>query len=111
LLRKYLLDLWARVRAKMTNRMSKKAQAADTKQSDIEYIISKQRKQMATRAEKIAEKKLDAEISAIYHKHCNGIQIMIMDMPKIFDVAKKARLEGRDMTDAIVNFVQSIRKN
>jgi hypothetical protein len=64
-----------------------------------------------TRAEKIAAKKLDAEINKLYCENCSGIQIDIMDISKVFDVAKKARAEGRDMKDAIVSFVQTIRKN
>lgn len=64
-----------------------------------------------TRAEKIAAKKLDTEISKLYHESCNGIQINMMDIPKVFEAAKKARTEGRDMKEAIVSFVQSIRKN
>ena len=58
-----------------------------------------------------ADKLLDAEITRIYTQTCNGIQINIMDIPKVFAEAKKARAEGRDMKDAIVSFVQKIRKN
>jgi ferritin-like metal-binding protein YciE len=64
-----------------------------------------------TRAEKIAAKKLDAEINKLYHQHCSNIQIDIMDISKVFEVAKKARAEGRDMASAIISFVQTIRKN
>ncbi len=58
-----------------------------------------------------AEKALDAEIDALYREHCNGIQVSIMDIPRIFAHAKQARAEGRDMKEAIVSFVNSIRKN
>lgn len=64
-----------------------------------------------TRKEKQLEKALDAEISRVYAQNCSGIQIDIFDIGKVFAVAKKAHSEGRDMRAAIVNFVETIRKN
>ena len=58
-----------------------------------------------------AEKALDNEIDALYREHCCNIQISIMDIPRVFEEARKARAEGRDMKEAIVSFVNSIRKN
>jgi len=58
-----------------------------------------------------ADKALDREIDALYREHCCNIQVSIMDIPRIFAEAKKARAEGRDMKEAIVSFVNSIRKN
>ena len=58
-----------------------------------------------------ADKALDNEISKLYHQNCANIAINIMDIPKVFAEAKKARAEGRDMKEAIVSFVESIRKN
>lgn len=58
-----------------------------------------------------ADKLLDKEITAIYTRECSGIQINIMDIPRVYAEAKKAKSEGRDMRDAIVAFVQTIRKN
>jgi hypothetical protein len=66
---------------------------------------------MTTRAEKIAAKKLDNEIEALYTKNCSNIQISIWDISKVYAEARKARAEGRDMEQAIIGFVQSIRKN
>lgn len=66
---------------------------------------------MATRAEKSAAKKLDAEISKLYQENCSNITINMMDIPAIFAEAKKARQEGRDMKEAIISFVNKIRKN
>jgi cystathionine beta-lyase/cystathionine gamma-synthase len=64
-----------------------------------------------TRAEKIAANKLDKEISKLFHENCSNIQINMMDIPKVFAAAKRARMEGRDMKEEIIFFVQSIRKN
>lgn len=58
-----------------------------------------------------ADKALDREINKLYNENCSGIQINIMDIPKVFAEARKARAEGRDMKEAIVSFVNSIRKN
>lgn len=65
---------------------------------------------MATRKTK-AEKALDNEIDAIYRQHCCNIQVDIMAIPSIFAEARKARAEGRDMKDAIIAYVNSIRRN
>ena len=58
-----------------------------------------------------ADKALDREIDKLYRENCANIAISIMDIPKVFTEAKKARAEGRDMKGAIVSFVNSIRKN
>lgn len=58
-----------------------------------------------------ADKALDREIDKLYRENCANVAINIMDIPKVFAEAKKARAEGRDMKEAIVSFVNSIRKN
>lgn len=58
-----------------------------------------------------ADKALDREIDELYRTHCSNIAIDVFDIPKVFAEAKKARAEGRDMKEAIVSFVNSIRKN
>lgn len=58
-----------------------------------------------------ADKALDREIDKLYRENCTNIQINIMDIPRVFAEARKARAEGRDMKDAIIAFVNSIRKN
>lgn len=65
----------------------------------------------AERTAKRAAKALDNEIDEIYRKNCSGIQVNILDIPQIFDEGRKARAEGRDVKEAIVSFVQTIRKN
>jgi len=57
------------------------------------------------------EKALDREIDKLYRENCSGIVINIFDIPKVFAEGRKARAEGRDMKDAIVSFVNQIRKN
>lgn len=65
---------------------------------------------MAKRQTK-AEKALDAEINRLYTQNCAGIQVSILDIPSIFDEARKAKFEGRDMKQAIIDYVNKIRKN
>ena len=62
-------------------------------------------------AEKRAAKKIDEQINRAYVTKCSGVQIDIMDISKVFDVGRKALSEGRDLDTAIVEFVQTIRKN
>lgn len=57
------------------------------------------------------DKALDREIDKLYRENCANIAIDIMDITKVFAVARKARAEGQDMKEAIVSFVNSIRKN
>lgn len=64
-----------------------------------------------TRAEKSAAKKLDLQISAAYHEACDGVQIDIFDIGRVFDEGKKALVEGRDLKTALREFVEGIRKN
>lgn len=58
-----------------------------------------------------AEKALDKQIEAIYYANCSGIQIDIFDICKVFAAGKKAHVEGRDIKEAIVSFVETVRKN
>jgi hypothetical protein len=66
--------------------------------------------------------KLDKRIESIYYKRCSGIQIDIMDIPKIFNVARAAYMDipellrseeyvTRELTKTIVFYVDTIRKN
>lgn len=54
---------------------------------------------------------LDKEISKLFRENCEGIQIPMMDIPKVYAVAKQARADGHDMKTAIIQFVNTIRKN
>jgi hypothetical protein len=64
-----------------------------------------------TRAEKSAAKKLDAEIERLYRQNCAGIQISVWDIDKVFQVARQAHAQGKDVKTTIIEFVESIRKN
>jgi hypothetical protein len=63
------------------------------------------------RAKARVDKKLEAEINAVYCASCAGVEIDLFDIPKVFDVGRKAKAEGRDLKEAIVAFVQTVRKN
>ena len=58
-----------------------------------------------------ADKALDKEIDELYRTNCSNIAIDIFDIPKVFAKAKQARAEGKDMKEAIISFVNSVRKN
>jgi hypothetical protein len=56
-----------------------------------------------------AEKHIDKQIEAVYREHCSGVQINMLDIPKVFDEGRKAIAEGRDLKTAIVDFVKTIQ--
>jgi hypothetical protein len=58
-----------------------------------------------------SSKKLDKEIEAIYYANCSGVQINIMDIPKIFDAGRMAYAAGQPMAPAILAKVAELRKN
>jgi len=58
-----------------------------------------------------AEKRLDDEIDRIYRAHCNGVQVNVLDLGKIFAAGHLAAREGRDMTAAILECVARVRLN
>lgn len=65
---------------------------------------------MAARKTK-AEKALDTQIERIYYANCSGIQINMLDIPKVFAAGRAAALAGTDITAAIVTTVAAIRVN
>lgn len=58
-----------------------------------------------------AEKKLDAAIERIYYSRCSGVQINIMDIPKVFAAGHAAAAAGADIEAAIVARVAELRLN
>jgi hypothetical protein len=64
-----------------------------------------------TRAEKIAYNKAERAIERAYGETCKGVEINVMDIGKVFAEGRKALAEGRDLKEAIVAFVATIRLN
>lgn len=58
-----------------------------------------------------SKKEVDKAIEQAYYRNCSGVQVLMTDIPKIFEEGHKAISEGRDLDAAIVAFVNSIRKN
>ena len=59
-------------------------------------------------------RKVDKRIEAAYLGTCKGVQVSMMDIPKIFAEGRKAVAEGADdeaLRARIVAFVETIRKN
>lgn len=56
----------------------------------------------------------DKRISAAYHARCNGIQVSVMDLGKIYKAGQGAIDAGANdaaLGDAVAAFVDTIRKN
>jgi hypothetical protein len=67
-----------------------------------------------TRAEKIKRNRDDKLIEQAYYATCSGIQIDILDIPKVFEAgrAELARGTGYDALKLAVRaYVDTIRKN
>ena len=65
---------------------------------------------MATKADKLADRRIDRA----YRKNCEGIQIDVFDISKVFAVGRAAIAAGDDdvaLAAKIVAFVATIRKN
>lgn len=60
-------------------------------------------------AKKLTKKQVDKLVEQTYYKNCANITINMMDIPKVFAVGRKAYEEGRDLTQAIVAYVEEIR--
>lgn len=69
---------------------------------------------MAKTRETPAVKAARRRVEQVYNANCSGIQIDMMDIPRVFDVGLKAIAEGADdavLQATIITFVESIRKN
>jgi hypothetical protein len=60
---------------------------------------------------KTQRKKLDAQIDAIYKKNFSNVQIDMFDIPKVFQAGYKAFEDGKDIEQAVIDFVKTIAKN
>lgn len=70
---------------------------------------------MASRfGSRIARRKkdpVDTLIERVFYATCSGVQIDILDIPKVFAAGRAAHARGEDLVAAITSFVASIRKN
>jgi hypothetical protein len=60
------------------------------------------------------QKQIDRTVEAAYYRACNGIQIDIMDIGKVFAAGRQAIAAGKqgaDLDTAIRAYVETIRKN
>lgn len=53
----------------------------------------------------------DKQIEALYYKRCTGVAINILDIPKVFAAGRAAIDAGQDAEAAIVDYVETIRRN
>jgi len=58
----------------------------------------------------------DERINRLCGQRCSGVQISIMDIPKVFKVANQAIVENAEISDQalgdkIAEYVNTIRKN
>ncbi len=66
------------------------------------------------KATKRQMKAMEEKVEQAYYANCSGIQINIMDIGKVFAAGTKALQEGatdEGMAKAVVDFVETIRKN
>lgn len=56
-------------------------------------------------------KQLDQKVADIYRTSCSGIQIPIMEVSKVMAVGRQAAIDGKDIREAIVAYVETIRVN
>jgi len=50
---------------------------------------------------KMTAKQLDREIARLYRHHAEGLQILILDIPKLFAEARRAYSDGGDLEAAV----------
>lgn len=60
---------------------------------------------------KAQEKALDREIEAAYYRHAQGVQVNMLDIPKIFRDAKLELAAGKPLDEAMIEIVKRYRVN
>ncbi len=58
-----------------------------------------------------AEKQFDKDVETAYYKHGQGVQINIMDIPKVFSDAKVAVAAGLTIEESVVASIARLRRN
>ena len=58
--------------------------------------------------EQKAEKLLDKQIEKVYYATCSGVQVNIMDIPKIFRYGRQLIAEGKNLEEELPKFVRAI---
>jgi len=59
----------------------------------------------------MTNKQLDKEIERIYSQHGNGVQIGMMDIPRIFTAGHQAHEAGESIEGAILAAIAKYRRN
>jgi len=57
------------------------------------------------------EKEIDKRIESTYYKYGSGVQVGIMDIPKIFQMGREAITNGEDLDKAIQDAIAKFRVN
>ena len=66
------------------------------------------------KTKKLTKKQIDRKVEQAYYATCSGIQINILDIPRVFAVGRECIRDGVDdetLRATIRRFVESIRKN
>ncbi len=56
-------------------------------------------------------KKIDEAIDVAFRSRCNGVQIAVLDIPKVFKAGREAAALGQGIEAAVVSAVEGLRKN
>jgi hypothetical protein len=54
---------------------------------------------------------IDREIERVFRAHCGGIQISVLDIPKVFRAGHDAAAAGTDIDAAVIASVAALRQN
>ena len=58
-----------------------------------------------------AAKALDTRIETAFYAHCSGVQLNILDIPKVFAAGRAADAAGLDVDAAVITAVDLLRVN
>ena len=66
---------------------------------------------MKTKLSQRQEREIESEIARIFHSKCSGIELRMLDLPKVMRAGKDAHHNGQSVEDAVITTVQSLRTN